>query len=194
MSKEVKYLIVYKGDAISMKGIREMRRLSWMMISIAIIISLLLFFNVFGLSFSSLFSKSGHTIDPNDEELLESIEEVQATVGDDQETVSDFIAQMHQFYNETTGYGAINSLDWEEQRKHAKEVVEAVDEHLSDIDDEALVKDLKYIKKLAEEALEYEKKSSIRDLHRMFHDLDVALNNYDEYDKIWNVTETLKLK
>lgn len=187
-------MIVYKGDAVSMKGIKEMSLFSWIMISIVMIISLLLFFNVFDLSFSSLLFKSGHTIDPNDEEIIENIEEVQATVGDDQETVGDFIADMHQFYNKTTGYGAINALDREEQRKHAKKVVEAVDGYLFDIEDDALIKDLKYIKKLALDVLQHEKKSSIRDLHRMFHDLDIALNNYDEYDKIWNVTETLKFK
>lgn len=178
-----------------MKGLKRLGWFGWSLISVITVViigSTLFFFNMFDLSLSSLLQKGDPSVDPQAKETIDVVESLQATVGQDNKEAGSFIAQAHKFYNQTTGYGAINSLNWDEQRTHAKEVIASIDELLSIVDHEVLTDDLNHIQQLAEEALDKEEASIVRDLHRMFHDLDIALNKYDGYDQIWNVTETLK--
>lgn len=180
-----------------MKGLRRIGWFGWSLITIMTVVlvgSTLFFFNIFGLNFSSILQKDEQAVDPSAKETVEVVENIQETVGKDHQEVGSFIAQNHKFYNQTTGYGAINSLDWDDQRMKAEEIIEKIDDFLTMVEHDALTDDLKHIKKLAKQVLENEEASIIRDLHRMFHDLDIALNSYDGYDKIWNVTETLKFQ
>lgn len=127
------------------------------------------------------------------DEMNEHVERTRETVGKTHQNVGEFIAEKHAFYNDTTGYGAINSLNWEDQRQQAKDVEEKVIEILPTVENDSLKKDLLIIQQLAQRAQTENEVTIIRDLHRMFHDLDIALNEYGQYDKIWDVTETLKI-
>ena len=102
------------------------------------------------------------------------------------------IAVTHKFYNKTTGYGAIKSLDWDDQREEAAFLIDQLDEEIPKINDEALLTDVQKLKNLAEQVLNEEEKETVIHIHRLVHDLDIALNDYSGYDKIWNVTETLQ--
>jgi len=125
------------------------------------------------------------------EETQQEIEEIQEAVGEEHSELGEFIANKHEFYNETAGYGGINNLDWTEQTEAASEVIHYIDEHIDSVSNEALHQDLHTIRNLASNVMEEEEPELVRDLHRYFHDLDIALNSYTEYDRIWNVTQTL---
>lgn len=170
----------------------------WTIISVifvAILGSTFLFFSILNLDIKSFLGGDQTTEksnEPASDEAIERVEEVQETVGKDHQEVGNFVSKMHNFYNETTGYGAINSLEWNEQKEQASKVLVKLDEQLPKVNDEALKSDLERIMNLAEKAKNEPETDHIRNLHRMFHDLDIALNNYNGYDTIWNVTETLK--
>ncbi|UOR13312.1 hypothetical protein [Halobacillus amylolyticus] len=120
-----------------------------------------------------------------------TIEQTQATVGEENKDVGEFVSTTHDFYNDTTGYGGIATLNWNDQRAKAKTVLSKVEGLLPNVTSETLKSDLQEIEGLANSVLESEDRSTVRNLHRMFHDLDIALNSYNGYDKVWNVTETL---
>ncbi|WP_087973514.1 hypothetical protein [Oceanobacillus rekensis] len=122
----------------------------------------------------------------------DEIEKVRSTVGQENLEAAQFVAMMHGFYNETAGYGGINNLNWEEQKENSHQVIRTIEELKPDISDESLIIDLESIQTLAQNTLDEMNSSDVRNLHRYFHDLDIALNDYDTYDKIWKVTETLK--
>jgi flagellin-specific chaperone FliS len=108
------------------------------------------------------------------------------------ELVQQFIGEMHQFYNETTGYGEIEQLNWEEQVEQASKIIDVIESAKSTVDHEALTTDLNNILILAERVTEEQTEEHVRQLHRYFHDLDIVINGYDESDEIWDVTETLE--
>ncbi|MFD2630131.1 hypothetical protein [Oceanobacillus kapialis] len=181
------------------------RKLGWFgwslisIFSIAIIASLLLFFNVFNIT--NVFTiedleeaqKQNQTeAQEVDTETEKEIEEVQNTVGVQHEEMGGFIAETHVFYNDKTGYGNINSLDWDEQADQAERIIETIDAQIDNVQSDALKEDLQAIRELASNSITDKEKDQVRMLHRYFHDLDIALNHYNGYDKIWNVTETLK--
>lgn len=179
-----------------MKELKQLGWFGWSFISIIIVTllgSTLFFFNIFDFSLSSIFNREDHESEQYAKETIEIVENLQATIGRDNKEVGLFISETHHFYNRTTGYGAINSIEWNEQRNRATEVITIIDDLLPTVDNDALENDLKQIRQLAEQVMNDKESTLIRDLHRMFHDLDIALNNYDGYDKIWNVTETLKV-
>src|SRR5690625_4076007 len=126
------------------------------------------------------------------EEAKQKVSEVQNTVGKEYEEIGKLIAVTHKFYNKTTGYGAIKSLDWDDQREEAAFLIDQLDEEIPKINDEALLTDVQKLKNLAEQVLNEEEKETVIHIHRLVHDLDIALNDYSGYDKIWNVTETLQ--
>ncbi|MCP3032055.1 hypothetical protein LF817_11930 [Halobacillus sp. A1] len=133
------------------------------------------------------------TAETNEEETsTDQIEETQKTVGKDHVEVGDFVSDTHDFYNETTGYGRTASIDWDEQRSKAEEVLSEIENLSPDVEFDPLQNDLSKIKGLANNVMDGEDLDDVRDLHRMFHDLDIALNSYNGSDKIWNVTETLE--
>ncbi|MFD1361774.1 hypothetical protein [Lentibacillus salinarum] len=163
-------------------------------IAVTVLGSVLFFFNLFDLRPASLLNDSDNQAteaeDLSDDEVA-NVEEVREEVGQEHQDIGQFVSDAHDFYNETTGYGAISSLDWSEQREEADVILETLDAELPDVTDETLQDDLEHIQELAENVKNEEESEVIRDLHRMFHDLDIALNNYNTYDKIWNATETL---
>lgn len=171
----------------------------WTMIGvvlITVIASSLFFFNVFQLDMKSLFRDDDlvGSVDQEDisEEAMGEINRVRATIGSENAELGRFIRAMHEFYNKTTGYGGINNLDWDEQREQAETVIDTIEEIDTEITDESLLADLNQIVDLANRISDEQDSELIRSLHRYFHDLDIALNNYTTFDRIWNVTETLK--
>ncbi|SFB28921.1 hypothetical protein SAMN04488072_11363 [Lentibacillus halodurans] len=178
---------------------RKRFRMGWFgwtftsVITVTLIASAVFFFNLFDLGPMTLFNSDDQATEADDmsEEDVEHLEEVRGTVGQKNQDIGQFVSDTHDFYNETTGYGGISSLDWDEQRKEANAILEILDEELPDVEDGALQEDLEHIQELANAVMNEEDSSRVRSLHRIFHDLDIALNDYNTYDKIWNATETL---
>lgn|SRR5690625_3879064 len=175
---------------------KKKRKLGWFMLVsvlfITFVLIILLYSNVFQFNIGSSGNSSGAvSSDHMSDETKQKLEEVQNTVGKEHRDIGELIAEAHQFYNKTTGYGAIKSLDWDEQRDEADRFNAQLEKESSKIENEALQKDIQKLIELAENVNE-EKKETIIHIHRLVHDLDIALNDYSGYDKIWNVTETLK--
>lgn len=190
-----------------MKQRRNKTKISWFgksLIASIIIVGLgaaLLFFNVFDLNLSMFFGEdpiSSETDEEQDEfaskKTLEQVEKIQETVGKKHEDIGKFVSDIHNFYNETTGYGRIDSLNWEQQKKKAKEIANELQEKAAKIENKSLERDIEEILNLTKDIQDKKETSVVRALHRMFHDLDIALNSYNESDKIWGVTETLQTK
>ncbi|WP_163971131.1 hypothetical protein [Oceanobacillus halotolerans] len=183
-----------------------LKKLGWFgwtfttVILITIIGASIFFFNLFDLDMKSLVNGEEESAEADSqqeevaasEETIEEVETIQETVGQDHQEIGDFVSDMHDFYNDTTGYGGINNLNWDEQAEQAEYVDGMISDFLSEVNNEALLNDLQHIQELAQNALESQDADYVRNLHRLFHDLDIALNSYDGYDKIWGVTETLK--
>src|SRR5699024_5900525 len=174
------------------------RKVGW----ISLISALVIVFILILLSFSNVTNliKGSHegvndSISSDDvpEETKQQVKKVQNTVGKQHQEIGKLIAAAHKFYNKTTGYGAIKSLDWDEQREEAALLINQLNEEITKINDEALLTDIQKLKNLAEQILKEEEKVTVIHIYRLVHDLDIALNDYSGYDKIWNVTETLKL-
>lgn len=176
---------------------KDNKRLWWILVSVIIITgvgSSIFFFNFFGIGLDAL--NNSHTAGSVEQKDLsveeeEKINTVRSTLGESHQELGDFVSSTHEFYNDTTGYGGINNLDWEEQRIKSKQVINEIEKLLGDVTDEPLRKDLNSIVTLSKQTIE-EDVELVRLLHRYFHDLDIALNDYTTYDRIWNVTETLK--
>lgn len=102
--------------------------------------------------------------------------------------VGDFIENYHKKYNKTLGWGGIDSVDWPEQQKLAKQLLEVMAEVQTE--HPALQKDLEKIHGYAQavEAGEKDKKNLLK-LHRYFHDLDVEFNDYGDTRDYYHVTE-----
>ncbi|WP_079529177.1 hypothetical protein [Halobacillus hunanensis] len=137
-------------------------------------------------------SDSGQTKEAEAGEVsTEKIEETQATVGEANKDVGEFVSKTHDFYNDTTGYGAIASLNWNDQRKKAETILSQIETLKPNVTSNSLKSDLEEIGSYASTVLENKDKETVRNLHRMFHDLDIALNSYSGTDKVWGITETL---
>lgn len=104
------------------------------------------------------------------------------------ERVEDFIADFHEYYNRTTGYGMIDrELDLEDQQIHVNAAISYIDVFLKNgVAHEDLKRDLEAIKDISSRDLT---RVEIRSLHRYYHDLDKAFNHYDHEDT-FGVTET----
>ncbi|ALX48907.1 hypothetical protein [Lentibacillus amyloliquefaciens] len=164
-------------------------------VTVVLVVSALFFMNLFNLGPVALFSdsdNSGTDSEDMSEETVQKVEEVRETVGKENQAIGQFISDTHDFYNETTGYGGMSSLDWENQREKANTILDTLDDQLSAVEDETLKQDLEEIQTLANAVTDREEPNDVRSLHRMFHDLDIGLNDYNTYDKIWHVTETLE--
>ena len=107
---------------------------------------------------------------------------------------TELIGQAHHFYNQTAGWGRIDSLNWEEHRKFSQLLLNSLD---AIKEKESLVKDFDRIRSLATFIIEKEKdKQNVVMLHRIFHDLDIDMNNYEneDYFEVTNYGEGKKQK
>lgn len=172
-----------------------MGRFGWSIISVIVltlVASSLFFFNLFGLGSSFFGGSASGSDEPISKEEKEKVRQVNEKVGKSHQQIGEFVSNSHDFYNDTTGYGDIESLDWDKQQERAGKILTSLDELLPNVKDKDLRSDLQRIQELAAKVKDNNDKEKVRYLHRIFHDLDIALNNYKAYDRIWNVTETLK--
>ncbi|BAC12973.1 hypothetical protein [Oceanobacillus iheyensis HTE831] len=174
------------------------KRFWWVLISVIIIVgvgSSIFFFNFFGIGLDAVNnSNTAGSVEQKDlsAEEEEKINTVRSTLGESHQELGAFVSTIHEFYNDTTGYGGISNLNWEEQRNTSERVINEIEGLLGDVTDESLRNDLESIITLSKQTMKEEDVELVRLLHRYFHDLDIALNDYATYDRIWNVTETLK--
>ena len=107
---------------------------------------------------------------------------------------SELIQKAHNFYNQTAGWGRVDSLNWEEQKRFCQLVVYSLDVIK---EKETLVKDFEHIRSLATAIIEKDRdKQNVVMLHRIFHDLDIDINNYEneDYFEVTNYGEGKKQK
>jgi len=159
--------------------------------------SSIFFFNLFPFDVQSFFTSDKQTTEEEDsgiasEETMEDVEQVQETVGKEHQDIGKFVSSKHDLYNETTGYGGIGDLDWDKQIEQAEHIEVTLEDKIPSVKNQTLKNDLTNVRELADQTMENKDTDNVRELHRMFHDLDIALNSYNGSDKIWNVTETLK--
>lgn len=148
-----------------------------------------------------LFSINERTLSANSEWIApvlverpdytkEEIDEIASMVSAKHDNVNAFVASTHAFYNQTTGFGEISRLNHHDQTEKAIEIVSVVNVYTEDEKGD-LNEDLRDIKAIALHYIEYGTTKDIQKLHRYFHDLDIGLNGYGAYDKVWGVTAVL---
>lgn len=120
----------------------------------------------------------------------EEIDEIESRVSANPENVNAFVASTHAFYNQTTGFGEISKLNHNDQTAKAIEIVSVVNVYKEE-EKGKINEDLRDIKAIALQYIEDGKTGDVQKLHRYFHDLDIGLNGYDAYDKVWGVTAVL---
>lgn len=100
--------------------------------------------------------------------------------------IKQLIKDQHKFFNESAGWGGIDSIKWNEQKNHAKALIEDLSKTEISTTLEA---DFARITELASIISNGKKdKTVILYLHRLFHDLDVEINDYRSKD-YFEVTE-----
>ncbi|GIN64130.1 hypothetical protein J27TS8_41230 [Robertmurraya siralis] len=97
----------------------------------------------------------------------------------------DFIGQLHKFYNETLGWGRIDTTSYSEQQEKAELIIRALEN--VEVMDAAVQMDFDRIKEYAEIVAKEDDREAMRNLHRYFHDLDIYFNGYD-YKETFKVT------
>lgn len=98
-----------------------------------------------------------------------------------------FIADFHEDYNDTLGWGGIESVKWDQQQEIASEILKVMETIMTE--NQALQTDLDTISSYAKAIQGGEKeKNTLLKLHRYFHDLDVEFNGYGDTKDYYNVT------
>ncbi|WP_093042053.1 hypothetical protein [Thalassobacillus cyri] len=108
------------------------------------------------------------------------------------EDAGDLISRAHSFYNDTTGYGELDDgVDWKAQSEQAGRFLSYI-KNQSFEDPPTLQADMDAVSNYLEEiANGSQDKSNVKNAHRYFHDLDIAINDFTNYKEVWGVTETL---
>ena len=108
------------------------------------------------------------------------------------EQAGTLIAEYHAKYNELTGYGSIDQLDENSAIRLSglleKDMESVIKQEIANQD---LARDFKEIYKLAVATKNQAHKEQVRLIHRYFHDLDIAVNQYKNTNEIFGVTKTL---
>ncbi|MCM3573828.1 hypothetical protein M3172_11580 [Mesobacillus subterraneus] len=107
---------------------------------------------------------------------------------EDYSTVGGFIREFHTKYNDTLGWGSIDTVDWEEQREIASEIISVL--ATVETDNTALQADFDTISNYSRTVEEGTRdKKILLQLHRYFHDLDIEFNSYNDTKDYFNVTK-----
>ncbi|WP_164669905.1 hypothetical protein [Virgibacillus doumboii] len=96
-----------------------------------------------------------------------------------------FISKTHDFYNKTLGYKNDKSINVEKQTSKVKNIISKIES----LQTEAI--DFKRASALAQIYLKNNDKKALIYLHRIFHDLDIAINGF-EAKKVWGFTYTFQ--
>ncbi|WP_051353257.1 hypothetical protein [Thalassobacillus devorans] len=104
----------------------------------------------------------------------------------------DLISRAHSFYNDTTGYGELDDgVDWKAQSEQASRFLAYIKSQTFE-DPPTLQADMDAVSSYLEKIVNGSKdKSNVKQAHRYFHDLDIAINDFSNYREVWDVTETL---
>lgn len=119
-------------------------------------------------------------------------EKVNTPVNEEVVTLADgtsghtFISIWHDFYNETLGWGRLETTSYEEQKEAALSILDEIKD--IKVSDEEIELDMKDIAANAQIVAEKDDRSAMRNLHRYFHDLDIYFNGYN-YDQTFGITE-----
>jgi hypothetical protein len=98
-----------------------------------------------------------------------------------------FIREFHDEYNDSLGWGGIDSVKWSEQKDIATEILNVMD--TIQTENKALQQDLDKISSYAKEVISgKEDKDNLLKLHRYFHDLDIEFNGYGDTKDYYNIT------
>ncbi|WP_173918061.1 hypothetical protein [Halobacillus sp. Marseille-Q1614] len=152
---------------------------------------------------TAVFSIMKYTNDRSEEASLQKIEETfkseNTSHGEgNSETkemsfegsVQEFVAEAHNFYNQTLGWGRDEGLDEDLHLEFADLIQRYLKSHSTD---QINTEDIQSINELAASLTTTpDFREKVIQLHRYFHDLDIAVNDYEDYDKVWGVTKTLK--
>lgn len=98
----------------------------------------------------------------------------------------DFISQLHDFYNNTLGWGRYSTADYSRQVDKARLVIEAIEN--AEVKDKDMQKDFESILDLAKTVVSKDDRNAMLKLHRYFHDLDIYFNGYS-YDQTFRITK-----
>ncbi|WP_082231947.1 hypothetical protein [Halobacillus massiliensis] len=161
--------------------------------SISIIVIILLLIGAAFFSYIKITSEKSQ--EASMEEIKETFKPASEAAGNDESmnfegSVQDFVNEAHNFYNETVGWGRDGSLDEDLHLEFADLIQRYFDSHSTD---PIRSEDIASINELAgslSKSPDFRKK--VVQLHRYFHDLDIAVNDYKDFDKIWGVTKTLE--
>lgn len=130
-----------------------------------------------------------HLNDPS-KEAIDQLKKNPPKNVSNQESV--LIAEYHAKYNELTGYGSIEELDMSEAKSLSAILEKDMNEVISQgIKNQQVSEDFKQIHAIAKATKNKPDKEQVRLIHRYFHDLDIAVNQYDEADNVFGVTKTL---
>jgi hypothetical protein len=97
-----------------------------------------------------------------------------------------FISKYHEFYNDTLCWGRIDTASYSEQAQTAREILQSLEG--VKITNKDIAKDFESIKENAKIVVKEDNREAMRQLHRLFHDLDIYFNGYDYY-QTFGVTE-----
>ncbi|WP_349409717.1 hypothetical protein [Pseudalkalibacillus sp. SCS-8] len=96
---------------------------------------------------------------------------------------------MHMYWNELLGWGAWKTFKPSEKKDALESKMKYIRTILVPETQGSLKKDLNRAADMIEEALKEDHTEKLRTTHRIFHDLDVVMNDI-VVDVVWGVTET----
>jgi cytochrome c556 len=97
-----------------------------------------------------------------------------------------FISNWHDFYNETLGWGRLETTSYEEQKEAALSILKEMKD--IKVSDDKIAQDMEDITANAQVIAEKDDRAAMRNLHRYFHDLDIYFNGYN-YNQTFGITE-----
>ncbi|MDN4524222.1 hypothetical protein [Fictibacillus fluitans] len=108
-------------------------------------------------------------------------EEVEATEPGGNLPYNTLIASTHEYYNKTLCNHMDENINWPLQQTHALELVNEINSVA--VKNEKIKKDFQNARDLAEQVSAKKDKTALLYLHRIFHDLDKAVNHYKQKDE-----------
>src|SRR5699024_2288587 len=158
-NKEIVGRNIYKG-CFCLAEEKGKSKIGWVgltLISTIVVVltaSSIFFFSLFPFDVQSFFTSDKQTTEEEDnstasEETIEDVEQVQESVDKEHQDIGKFVSSMHDFYNETTGYGGIDDLDWDKQIEQAEHIEATLEEKISGVKNQALKNDFANVQDLA---------------------------------------------
>ncbi|MGM0899664.1 MAG: hypothetical protein ACQEXB_00860 [Bacillota bacterium] len=164
---------------------------SWSTWLVALGLIVVLVGGYYGYTVTETGKKEPETVAKGESEKVVASETV-AEFTEEEETskyknVGLFIKEFHDKYNDTLGWGGIDSVKWNEQKDISTEILNVMD--TIQTENQALQQDLDRISSYAKTVISGKKdKDTLLKLHRYFHDLDIEFNGYGNTKDYYNIT------